>query len=108
MIRKLLPILASDDRARMRVFLTVCVAYGILQGVVLLLAIPALRHLLAGEASASWPWILSVIGAAVVAGIAFSIQSVLGSRIGLALMRGLHRSIIDHLGVLPVGRRGGR
>ena len=77
MIRKLLPILASDDRARMRVFLTVCVAYGILQGVVLLLAIPALRHLLAGEASASWPWILSVIGAAVVAGIAFSIQSVL-------------------------------
>ena len=103
MIRKLLPILASDDRARMRVFLTVCVAYGILQGVALLLAIPALRHLLAGEASASWPWILSVIGAAVIAGIAFSIQSVLGSRIGLALMRRLHRSIIDHLGVLPVG-----
>ncbi|PCC49807.1 MULTISPECIES: ABC transporter ATP-binding protein [Brevibacterium] len=103
MIRKLLPILASDDRAKMRAFLTVCVAYGILQGVALLLAIPALRHLLAGEASASWPWILSVIGAAVIAGIAFSIQSVLGSRIGLALMRGLHRSIIDHLGVLPVG-----
>lgn len=103
MIRKLLPILTPDDRARMRVFLTVCVVYGILQGVALLLAIPALRHLLAGEPATSWPWVIGVIGAAVVAGIAFSVQSVLGSRIGLALMRGLHRSIIDHLGVLPVG-----
>ncbi|MGO1853915.1 MAG: ABC transporter ATP-binding protein [Microbacteriaceae bacterium] len=103
MIRKLMPILSPGDRARMRVFLALCVACGVLQGVVLILAVPALRHLLAGETDASWPWMLAVIGAALVAGVAFSLQSVLGSRIGLSLMRGLHRRIIDHLGVLPVG-----
>ncbi|MGW6037000.1 ABC transporter ATP-binding protein [Gordonia terrae] len=102
MIRGFYTILGSE-RARMVVFLTWVVVYGVAQGLAMLTLVPIVEHLLTGDlsAAAQWLWPLAVL--VVICAVSAYVQSLKGMTMALYAMRMLHHRLGDHMVTLPLG-----
>lgn len=102
MIRGYLTILDSE-RARMIEFLAWVIAYGLAQGLAMLLLVPFARDLLDGDADGAvgWLWILAAL--VLIASFAYYVQAMKGMRLALFSMRALHHRLGDHMVTLPLG-----
>ncbi|WP_331770927.1 ABC transporter ATP-binding protein/permease (plasmid) [Embleya sp. NBC_00888] len=103
MIRQLLRIVAPEDLGRFQRYLATLTLYGILQGVGVVLIVPVLRPLLRGDTDATHPWPALLAGVTVLTCAAYYVQAMLGFTSALALLRGLHHRVGDHVTALPLG-----
>ncbi|MGC0422656.1 ABC transporter ATP-binding protein [Embleya sp. AB8] len=103
MIRQLLRIVAPQDLGRFRRYLAILTLYGVLQGVGVVLIVPVLRPLLRGDTDAAHPWLAVLAGVSLLACVAYYAQAMLGFTSALALLRGLHHRVGDHVSALPLG-----
>ncbi|WP_412517244.1 ABC transporter ATP-binding protein/permease [Actinomadura madurae] len=103
MIRRLARLIDPADRGRFRRYLAAMAGYGVLQGIAIILLVPALRPLLRGDAGDAVPWLWALAGATALACAAYYVQAMMGFTIALALLRGLHHRVGDHLAALPLG-----
>lgn len=102
MIRGFYTILGSE-RARMVVFLTWVVVYGIAQGLAMLTLVPIVEHLLTGDLSAAAKWLWPLLFLVIVCGVSAYVQSLKGMTMALYAMRMLHHRLGDHMVTLPLG-----
>jgi ATP-binding cassette subfamily B protein IrtB len=103
MIRQLADVVGAGLRAPLRRHLAALVVHAVLQGVALALSVPVLRALLDGDTGQAARW-LGVMAAAAAAAAAMSyVHSMLGYRLGVALIRRLRHRLGDHVAALPLG-----
>lgn len=102
MIRGFYTILGSE-RARMVVFLSWVLVYGIAQGLAMLTLVPIAENLLTGDYSgaATWLWPLGIL--VTICAISAYVQSIKGMTMALYAMRMLHHRLGDHMVTLPLG-----
>lgn len=103
MIRQLFRLLDPEHHARFRRYLIALVAYAVLQGAAVTLTVPVLRPLLRGDTDEALPWLGAMTAVVAVSCAAYYTQAMLGFRSALALQRGLHRRVGDHVSALPLG-----
>lgn len=95
--------LLGEDASVLRRYLAMALVYGLLCGVTIVMLVPILTHLLAGDTRAAAQWLIAlVIGVVVCWAQRRSVEKA-GIRVGIAvLQRGRHR-LGDHVAQLPVG-----
>ncbi|POM09781.1 ABC transporter ATP-binding protein [Pseudomonas orientalis] len=95
--------LLGEDASVLRRYLAMALVYGLLCGVTIVMLVPILTHLLAGDTHAAAQWLIAlVIGVVVCWALRRSVEKA-GIRVGIAvLQRGRHR-LGDHVAQLPVG-----
>ncbi|QXQ15649.1 ABC transporter ATP-binding protein/permease [Skermania piniformis] len=65
--------------------------------------IPVLENVFDGHYRAAWPWVLGMVAAVAVAGLAGYAHIALGLRIAVGMQRGLQTRVGQHLATLPQG-----
>ncbi|ONI91415.1 hypothetical protein ALI22I_08610 [Saccharothrix sp. ALI-22-I] len=103
MLRELIRVIGSGEARRIRLHLAAVLWHAVSQGVVFVLLVPLLRALLRGETDAALRWLAALAVAAVVTGVAYYVQALLGFRTAVAATGALYRRLGDHLGDLPLG-----
>jgi ATP-binding cassette subfamily B protein len=102
MIRGYLTIL-GDERRRLYVVLAWAVAYGVAQGVSMLLLVPITRALFDGDVHTAGGWLLLLIPVVALCCVTFYLQSLSAMQMAVHTMRALHHRLGDHLVTLPLG-----
>ncbi|WP_280263561.1 ABC transporter ATP-binding protein [Nocardia wallacei] len=103
MIRKLFRIVHPDDRARFVRWVGLIIAFSVLQGICVLLVVPILRPLLAGDRDGALPWLAVLAATTAATCVVFYAQAIHGHRIADRLLLGIHHRVGDHLAKLPLG-----
>ncbi|BDT87629.1 ABC transporter ATP-binding protein [Nocardia cyriacigeorgica] len=103
MIAKLFGLVDPGDRPRFLRWIAAMLGFAVLQGVCVLLLVPVLRPLLAGDAEAATPWLSALAATTIAASLVYYTQAMLGQRIGDDLLLGLHHRVADQLARMPLG-----
>ncbi|RDI35284.1 ABC transporter ATP-binding protein [Lentzea flaviverrucosa] len=103
MLRDLIGVIGPGQSGRIRAHLLAVVCHAVAQGVVFILLVPLLQALLSGEPERALLWLVPLAVAAVVTGVAYFVQALLGFRTAVAATGALYRRLGDHLGDLPLG-----
>lgn len=103
MIDDLLTILGREHRRTLHVYLAWVIAYGVTQGIAMVLLVPVLQHLLAGDAVGALGWLAVLIAAAAVTCVAHYVQAMQGFEVALVVLSSMHHRVGDHVALLPLG-----
>ncbi|WP_280213583.1 ABC transporter ATP-binding protein [Nocardia cyriacigeorgica] len=103
MIGKLYGLVDPADRPRFRRWTAAMIAFAVVQGLCVLLLVPVLRPLLAGDPGAATPWLTALVATTVAASAVYYGQAMLGQHIGDDLLLGLHHRVADQLARMPLG-----
>ncbi|MEV0250771.1 ABC transporter ATP-binding protein [Nocardia sp. NPDC050712] len=103
MIRKLFRLVDPADRPRFRRWLGLIVAFSVLQGLCVLLVVPVLRALLAGDRDTALAWLAVLAATTAATAVVFYAQAMDGQQIANDLLLGMHHRIGDQLTRLPLG-----
>ena len=103
MIADLVTILGPEHRRPVRVYLTWVVAYGVAQGLSMVLLVPVLQHLLQGDPGGALWWLAAMAVAAAVTCVAHYVQAMKGFEVALTVLTTMHRRVGDHVVGLPLG-----
>ncbi|MEV7283508.1 ABC transporter ATP-binding protein [Streptomyces sp. NPDC093252] len=103
MIGQLLAIVGEDKRPAFHRFLSLTVAFCLLQGLGFLLILPTMNAVFEGDTSALWTWLMPLIGVALGAMVLNYRASVQGVELTFAIGERLYRRIGDHITALPLG-----
>lgn len=100
---KMLAQLLGDDAPVLYRYVRMAVAYGVLGGLTILLLVPALSALLAGDVGHSVVWLVVLIVAMLVCWLWRRQVERAGVRVGVGVLQGGRQCIGDHVATLPVG-----
>lgn len=103
MIGRLRRVLGEDELSQLGRLLVLVSTYAVGQGVCIVLLVPVLQRLLRDQPGAAVPWLGLLAAAVAVTSLASLLQRRAGFATGVALSRGLHRRIGDHVASLPLG-----
>ncbi len=103
MIRQLRRLLGPEQQGDYTRFLVWASVYGLLQGAAVSLLVPIARALSVRDWPGAWMWIGILAIAALCCAIAHYVQAMRGFEVALAVLRGMHLNIGDHLVTLPIG-----
>ncbi|WP_232664617.1 ABC transporter ATP-binding protein [Pseudonocardia sp. TRM90224] len=103
MIQDLLRIMGQEHRRSLIGYFVWCVAYAVLQGVAMVMIVPVLQDLLAGDIGGALAWLSVLVCAALFACIAHYVQAMRGFEVALTVLSSMHHQMGDHVVGLPLG-----
>jgi ATP-binding cassette subfamily B protein IrtB len=103
MISDLAAILGPQHRGPLRAYLACVVAYGVLQGLAMVLLVPVLQYLLAGDLMGALGWLAAMVAAAALACAAHYVEAMKGFAVALTVLTTMHERIGEHMVGLPLG-----
>ena len=103
MIRDLEAILGAEHRNALRAYLATVVAHAVCQGLAMVLVVPALERLFAGDLAAVWRWTAALAVAAAVTCVLHYAAAMRGFAVAVTVLRTLQARVGDHVVALPLG-----
>ncbi|MEX5634000.1 ABC transporter ATP-binding protein [Parafrankia sp. FMc2] len=108
MIRKAIALVPADARQPLPAHLGAIGVYSIAQAAAYVVLVPLLEAFLGRDWAAASIWLAVMAGTVAVAAVGSYLQSMLGLRIGVGMLRGVSIRLGDHLSTLPLGWFAGR
>jgi ATP-binding cassette subfamily B protein IrtB len=102
-ISDLAAILGPQHRGPLRAYLAWVVAYGVLQGLAMVLLVPVLQSLLAGDLAGALGWLAAMVAAAALACAAHYVEAMNGFAVALTVLTTMHERVGEHVVGLPLG-----
>jgi ATP-binding cassette subfamily B protein IrtB len=102
-ISDLAAILGPQRRGPLRAYLAWVVAYGVLQGLAMVLLVPVLQSLLAGDLAGALGWLAAMVAAAALACAAHYVEAMNGFAVALTVLTTMHERVGEHVVGLPLG-----
>lgn len=103
MITELFSIVGDEHRGRFHCFLSLSIAFCVLQGVAFLLILPILNAVFDADHTALWAWLGPFVAIAIGALTLNYLASLHGVELTFAITRRLYERIGDHITQLPLG-----
>lgn len=103
MIDDLVRIVGPEHRRTLMTYGAWVTGYAVVQGVAMVLLVPVLEALLAGDRTAAWWWAGALALAAAATCVAHYRQAMAGFRVSMEAMRTMHLRVGDHVVGLPLG-----
>ncbi|GAA4665106.1 ABC transporter ATP-binding protein [Gordonia humi] len=108
MIRKAFTLVPADRQRLIPLHLAATAVYGVAQAAAFVLLVPLLTALFDRRTGDAGIWLAIMAGVVAVAAVAGYLQSLLGLRLGVGMLRGVSHRLGDHLSALPLGWFTGR
>ncbi|MGW4371748.1 ABC transporter ATP-binding protein [Nocardia takedensis] len=103
MIGRIIGLVPENLRPLLPRYTAALLIVAIAQGVAYVMLAPLLEALFQEQTDRATRWLLAIVVAFAVLGVANLVQSTIGLRIGVEMMRHLQRRIGEHLAALPLG-----
>ncbi|TCK21539.1 ABC transporter ATP-binding protein [Pseudonocardia endophytica] len=103
MIRDLEAILGAEHRGALRTYLATVVAHAVCQGLAMVLLVPALERLFAGDTAGAVRWTAALAVAAVATCVLHYVAAMRGFAVAVTVLRTLQARVGDHVVALPLG-----
>lgn len=95
--------LLGDESPRLRRYLMLAVAYGLLCGAALTTLVPAVGALLSDDMHGAWAWLAVLLAGMAACWVLRGVVERAGVRVGVALLQGARHRLGDHCARLPAG-----
>lgn len=103
MIRRAFALVPVDKQRLIPLHLAMTLVYGVAQAAAFVLLVPLLEALIDGDIGRAGVWLAVTAVVVAVAATAGYVQSMLGIRLAVGMLRGVTHRLGDHLAAVPIG-----
>ena len=103
MIRRAFALVPVDKQRLIPLHLAMTLVYGVAQAAAFVLLVPLLEALIDGDIERAGVWLAVTAVVVAVAATAGYVQSMLGIRLAVGMLRGVTHRLGDHLAAVPIG-----